>query len=157
MLGDQLCFGDITSLSIFSNHSTKKLILDKYDRLHVIVKNQGPQIINDFKLKIVFPNYGPYISFSHPGSRDPNYGFISTAKVEPGDHLIMYRSKEKLFPDDAVDAGRDIRGAYYINDEAYKNINRISTHRELLLNWTLWADNMTPKQDSIPFNDLYCF
>jgi hypothetical protein len=126
--------------------------------LKIIVKNLGFKVINNFKLKFTFPNYGPYFQYSPgivPQSQYPmRYGRIVYSKDKNNDHVLTYHSAERLFPEDEVDVGKEIKLQYKIDDEAYEKIE-LSCKRNYFLSWILYADNMLPKRDKIPFSKLH--
>ena len=126
--------------------------------LKIIVKNLGFQVINNFKLKFTFPNYGLHFQHSPgivPQSQYPmRYGRIVYPKDKNNDHVLTYHSAEKLFPEDEVDVGKEIKLQYEIDDEAYKKIE-LSCKQDHFLSWILYADNMLPKRDKIPFSKLH--
>lgn len=127
--------------------------------LKIVVKNLGFQVINNFKIKVTFPYYGPYFQY-FPGyapqyQNTKYFGRVVYSRDKNEDHILTYHSVEKLFPEDEVDVGQEIDLKYKIDDVAYKQIEQSSSKRELLLRWTLYADNMLPKRDKIPFSKLH--
>lgn len=126
--------------------------------LKIVVKNLGFQVINNFKLKFTFPYYGPYFRYFPgyaPQQNTKHFGRVVYSRDNNEDHVITYHSVEKLFPEDEVDVGKEIDLGYRIDDVAYEQIEQSSSKRELLLRWTLYADNMLPKRDKVPFSKLH--
>lgn len=136
-----------------------------YYTLKIVVKNLGFQVINNFKLKFAFPNYGQYFHYSihRPGSSDHDgkiYGHLIRPLYDKNnDYVLTYYSYSdiKLFPEDEIEIGQEIKFEYKIDDEAYEQIERISSRRELFLDWSLYADNMMPKHGKISFSKLHVY
>ena len=131
--------------------------------LKIIVKNIGFLVINNFKLKFAFSNYGQYFSHSsHMPGYSAHDGKIYGHLIRPpydknNDYVLTYYSHSdiKLFPEDEIDIGQEIKFEYKIDDEAYEQIELISSRRELFLDWSLYADNMMPKRGKISFFKLH--
>jgi hypothetical protein len=125
--------------------------------LQVKVRNVGAKVIEGFKLNFSFPSYGPYISYSTATPDHRNFGYLAYDNDDNGDHLIIFRSRDKLFPEDEIDVGREAALVYHINNAAYAKIRELGRHHELALNWVLFADDMPSKKGKIPFSKLHSF
>jgi len=119
-------------------------------RLTVFVKNQGVQVINDFKLKFVFPSYIDS-KIIHDSGR-----YMSFESVNSDDLAVTFLSSEKLFPEDEIDVGIQLNLQYYVTTDGHFDL-AVTQKRASCLQWTLFADNMTPKQGKKPFAELNRF
>lgn len=131
--------------------------------LKIIVKNLGIKVIDNFKLIFTFPNYGPYFQHSlhMPGysAHDANiHGHLIRSYDSNNDYELMYYSYSgvKLFPEDEIDIGREIKFEYRIDKKAYEEIE-IKDETKIILSWILYADNMLPKRGKMPFSKLHCY
>jgi hypothetical protein len=114
------------------------------------VKNSGDQVINNFKLIIVYPSQAanqarinlnrPDVTFSHDENRN---------------YVIDYQSTGVLFPDEERNLGEIIQWIYSMT-EAHRHQLRLQEleGNELFLSWTLYADDMGPKRGTCPINSL---
>lgn len=127
-------------------------------KLRVKVVNTGPKVIRDYKLRIVFPNFGEGITYNKVSrTKYTNYGWITGSSNEDNDHVISFMSREVLFPSDEIDVGHYLDLNYIVDEPARKWIWQKMRENELNLEWTLYADDMKPKFDSIPFSELHQF
>lgn len=120
-------------------------------KLEVYVRNLGIQVINNFQLEFTFPRIIGYArNLIHKKEN------IDLGSIETGDYLITYRSKTVLFPNEKRDIGREIVWDYEMNSEKYGKLRSLElTGEEVSVWWTLYADNMPPKQDKVPFKTLH--
>jgi hypothetical protein len=122
-------------------------------RLEISVKNRGTNLIKYFQLVFTFPGL---ISF------DPNFlrnrDNIVMGQNPDGDHLVTYRSQIALFPNEERAIGHEFNWFYEINKEKYQLMREGERNgQQTVVAWTLYADNMTPKQGDVPFSDLHCY
>ncbi len=123
-------------------------------RLEIVIKNQGIQVINHFKLEFTIPDIFPN-SFEHE-SASPNE--LAVRKSTDGDYLFTYWSRNVLFPKEELDISRDINLRYRVNESIYSQIRKSNwSGQELSLNWILFADNMPPKTGKKPISELHSF
>lgn len=134
--------------------------------LGVTIKNQGLLVINHFKLEFTFPYLdsiplewvaaAKILDIGKPLDKrwlvnfEPPIDNIAVSVRQEGSIFrVIYRSRNVLFPKDEEDISEAIRLRYRINEQIYINRRDISP-----LVWTLYADNMPPKQGEIPFSKL---
>lgn len=122
-------------------------------RLHVFVRNLGVQVINNFQLEFTFPNIvGNTRNLIH--KRDN----IDLSSVKTGDYLITYRSKMVLFPNEIREIGQEIIWDYEMDSDKNGKLRILElASEEASINWTLYADNMIPKQGKVPFKKLHSY
>jgi len=128
-------------------------------QLEVTVINRGRQAVHDFKLEFAFPDLD-----SIPRRWIPLGGERATAgqlvEITPGDStvsvhrdryivLVTYRSRDMLFPQDKLNLGDTIGLRYRVNDGVYANLEDMPP-----ITWTLYVDNMQPKQGEISLTKL---
>lgn len=117
------------------------------------IKNSGDRVIKNFKLTVVFPR--------RAGDHRSN---ISVA-VSPirFDHssasfIVNYQSTGVLFPQEERSIGHEIEFVYGIDESQVRTLKTEDDEgTTLLLHWTLYADDMTPKHGSQSVLDLYDF
>lgn len=126
--------------------------------LQIKVRNVGTKVIDAFKLKFSFPNYGRYIAYNDASPNYQSYGVVHSSKEINDDYVIMFLSSKKLFPEDEIDIGRELSFTYHVNDEVYSKFLIFRQQgEELALHWVLFADNMLPKRGTIPIEKLHSF
>lgn len=115
------------------------------------VKNEGRRVISDFKLTITLPR----ILSSNPLAlvhRNPN---INISFDTNGDYFIDYHSTGVLFPDEDRSIGEEIQWEYVINEAVHMAAMREEEKGlDLVLSWTLYADDMEPKHGTHPIRKL---
>lgn len=118
--------------------------------LQVSVKNLGTQVINHFQLEFSFPRIiGCMHNLIHKKDN------IDLRSTKTHDHLIIYRSKIVLFPNEEREIGQEIVWDYEIDKEKYEKLRSLEMRGfEPSVEWILYADDMTPKQGSVPFGNL---
>lgn len=125
-------------------------------RLGVQVRNRGQTAVEAYKLWFGFPLFGPNFKFRKISNvNHPYFGLITIREHANLELAVTFRSKDKLFPDDSFDVGEQLGISYWIDSPAYQEIRRITRERGMSLAWRLFADNMPPKEDHIPFDDLH--
>ena len=72
-----------------------------------------------------------------------------------GDYFIDYQSIRPLFPDEDRPIGEEIQWDYVINDTVRMAAMKAEEKgEELVLSWTLYADDMEPKRGTYPIRKL---
>jgi hypothetical protein len=118
--------------------------------LQVLVKNLGVQVINHFQLEFTFPRI---VGFTHNLIHKRDNIDLRSSKTH--DHLVIYHSKTVLFPNEERDIGQEIVWDYEMSSEKYGKVRDLEMRgAEPFVEWTLYADNMTPKQGRVPFSSL---
>jgi hypothetical protein len=131
-----------------------RAVLQSSDRheyvLEVVIGNRGIQVVNHFKLEFTFPAAVPVIHRTIGGRKH-----IDLLTSGDGDPMVVYRSRSVLFPKEELDVGRELSWHYEVNNRVYSALRQArSMGQELSLQWTLYADSMTPKHGTKPFSDL---
>jgi hypothetical protein len=138
--------------------------------LRITIKNQGVRVINNFKLMLITPEVGwvegesliiaPHFDFKSADEKKENITYSHLANRDGSvDLLIVYRAKELLFPEDQFDIGSEIGWKIHQDrkpDEPTADWHRILSE-ERLLKWTLYADDMPPKQGEFLIHELAGF
>jgi hypothetical protein len=128
--------------------------------LGVVIKNQGDQVIEKYKLHFTFPIFifrNQAGDRENPSLNDPNYDFYGAyPNSDFSEYTITVKSKDVLFPQEGIDVG-NIVGLKYKMD---RNLHhRLMTKKdagdEVTVRWVLYADNMPRKFGKIPFSNLY--
>jgi Putative DNA-binding domain len=132
-------------------------VLHQYS-LTVLVKNVGVRFIKYFKLEFSFPDYG-LLRSSHNGiyAYGTNVDGISIARHTGSVYVVTCRSDVGVFPKDRVDIGARIGFTYWSDDQAYQAMNTKDNSRDWSVNWTLYADDMLPKQGKVLLSNLHEF
>lgn len=124
--------------------------------LKATVMNTGLKTINHFKLRFTFPYIGLELT-----SADSTDFRLWDYSPEPGlieYHVVVYRSREMLFPGDEVGVGADVTYPwcfkYTVFDEHEKWIKERQESKASLY-WVLYADDTPPKRGEIAFSQLY--
>ncbi len=126
--------------------------MHKY-RLTVLVENRGMQAANHFKLQLAFPAPGLHVSCLTYPPQHPNHERVAYWR-DGDDHLVAYRSREVLFPQDTEDLDRYIILHYRVDAQSHRHIHRQPNSPGMSLRWALYADNMTPKTGEVPLEQL---
>jgi len=141
-------------------------VLDEHlYELEVIVENQGSQAIKDFKLEFTFPNLDTiprtWVVVAPMSGNAKCEPATQLVEVEPRDDEAVSFSREDytiqvtcwsrgvLFPKDKVVLTEAIGLKYRIDKSVYANIESMPP-----LSWTLYADNMPPKQGKASLSEL---
>lgn len=137
--------------SIEFKHLRKEITSSLHSyRLEIFVKNLGIQVINHFQLEFTFPRI---IGYTHNLIHKRDHIYLRSSKTH--DHLIIYHSKTVLFPNEERDIGSEIVWDFEMNSEKYGELRSLELRgMEPTVEWTLYADNMTPKQGKVPFKNL---
>ena len=116
------------------------------------VKNDGRKVIKDFKLTITFPRIvtsGNPLALIH---RNPN---INISFDKDRDYFIDYQSAGTLFPDEGRPIGEELQWDFMINDAVRTAWMKAEEEgQDLVLSWTLYADEMEPKHGTYPIKKL---
>jgi hypothetical protein len=120
--------------------------------LQPVIKNLGTQMINNFRLKFVFPRAGYGRSNVHPREN------VVRTVDNDNNSVINYQSRGVLFPLEERPIGEEIEWRYRMDAARAKELQRLEKDGEpVLISWTLFADNMVPKQGIAPFTYLHDF
>jgi hypothetical protein len=137
---------------------------DKPDRnahtylLKIFVTNDGASVIQNFQLEFTFPHDVGYEN-SIIQKRD-NIDLRSE-----GDYVVTYRSKSVLFPNERREIGCEMVWRYKMDSDKYSKVSILEFKSDqsavrkdtAFVQWTLYADNMTPKKGATPFRQLHEF
>ncbi len=135
--------------------------------LRVILKNTGSQVIDNLKLEFAFPDFdsvprkweivGLLGETPSKAIHEASSPMIEvnpeedTVSVRRGQYIIqvIYRSKNKFFPDEEVDLTGVIGFRFRMNRDVYANLGDMPS-----LSWILYADNMPRKQGKVSISQL---
>jgi hypothetical protein len=142
-----------------------------YYRLRVMIRNQGTQVIDPFKVILVLTNVDwwyddrtdevriRYLSeLKEIDNSNTEYAF----EIDKDNHhvfKIICQSSEGIFPKEEIDIGKEIKWAYSTFHEG-ENLSWSGTWQEHAkqmgwsIKWKLYADNMTPKEGIISVHEL---
>lgn len=119
--------------------------------LQPFIQNSGEFVIKDFKLTITFPRLVARGARILP--RLPN---INISVDENKDFFIEYQSSRVLFPKEKRNIGDELQWTYEINDAIRRELDAEEQKGwTLVLNWTLYADNMPAKHGTYPIQKLH--
>lgn len=130
-------------------------------RLNIIIQNQGVRLVKRYKLVFTFPNFGEKVTLTPPiiSPNDPYYGCYEYLKYNNPDgreYRITFRSKSVLFPQEGFNIGNIVNLRYKIDTSLHQELMRKkAAGNEIVVRWMFFADEMTPKQEEIPFSKLY--
>lgn len=126
--------------------------------LTATAKNRGSQAINNFKLEFTFPYIGAELVYLSP-SENFKVSEIYGEHGGPEHYRVVDRAKEVLFPEDEVHIGAETQWPYCFKYSVSYDIHekwvRSKQKSKSSLTWTLYADDMPPKQGEISFSQLY--
>lgn len=144
----------VPDASVRFNFERRQSINDRVTYLiQPFIKNSKDFVIKNFKLTIKFPRKG-----CRTGSIFQKPFNVSLSQHEDGDYLIDYLSTGVLFPKEERNIGPEIGWAYEIDRELHRELtNRETAGEAIELSWTLYADNMVPKQGAYPIQKLHDF
>jgi hypothetical protein len=121
----------------------RKVSVGKYEyQLRMFVENLSTQTVKDFQLVLSIPQeLDP--AYDINGIRNREH--ITARPRAKGGFRYSIRSKGVLFPEEKLEIGTELGLKYIINNWDEKTPT---------LNWILYADDMIPKDDRIPFSKL---
>lgn len=119
--------------------------------LRIKIKNLSEQVINHYQLQFTFPTYDGNVN--HIVAHLEN---ATVRQCSPNELLFTYHSKGVCFPNEQIDLGQEMAITYRIDSQIFAN-SLIGYGKGPSVNWTLYADNMTPKTGTKPFKELQCF
>jgi hypothetical protein len=142
----------------FAYDNTNYTVFDPEYSLHIMVRNQGNQVVERFRLHFTFPNFGNQVTLRD--SLDPGHLYYELYRVEKshdgGNYVIGFRSGDILFPEDGTNISEIINLRYKIDTNLHQRlVERKTAGDEIAVRWVLYADNMPPKTGAIPFSALY--
>lgn len=116
-----------------------------------LVKNSGNQIINNFKLTFKFSRgLSSPVSISSP---QPN---LNISIDKEGNYFIDYHSTGVLFQTEERPIGEEIGWTYDTTPALIADFRRREAEgRDLVIPWTLYADNMPPKHGESRLGTLH--
>jgi len=141
--------------------------MNSYRGLKVIVKNDGIQVVNKFKVLITLTHIG----WHEDGDFETN-SLIEVNKDEDAvlktsmhgnidgsvDLHIVYQSEFVLFPQEEIDIGKTLKWGYRDDTFAYAKYlnewNDIARKAKWEIKWKLYADNMPVKEGNVMVCDL---
>lgn len=115
-----------------------------------LIKNSGNQIIQDFKLTFTFPTIASSpISINRP---QPN---INISINNKSDYFIDYHSTGVLFQTEERNIGEEILWTYDVTAALIAEVKRReAAGSDVVIAWTLYADNMPAKHGTLPLRTL---
>ena len=129
------------------------------NRVHLtaLLKNEGPRTVRDVKLMFTFPDFAEAmdgrIEAGHRSSSD--HLSVGSCGEPPQDLLhVVYRNNEVLFRTEEVDIGRKLGYNIVAHQEQFLAWISLLRDGSRSLDWRLYADDMPPKQGSIPWSDM---
>lgn len=125
-------------------------------KLSIAISNNGYQVVHNFKLRFTFPGF---IEIPQRDNMEilalSNMGVsIDTPNRNDRFFVVVYQSKEILFPQDTINVGERIDWEYHFNERVYSRVSHPRPGDRTSLEWVVYADNMPPKQDEIPLSQL---
>jgi hypothetical protein len=144
-----------------SYDNTDSTVFNPEYRLNIVAQNQGVRLVKRYKLVFTFPNFGEKVTLTPPiiSPFDPYYGCYEYLKYNNPDgreYRITYRSKSVLFPQEGFNIGNIVNLRYKIDTNLHQELMRKkAAGNEVAVRWIFFADEMTPKQEEIPFSNLY--
>jgi len=129
-------------------------------RLKIVVRNQGDQVVEKYKLHFTFPIFifrNQAGDRENPSLYDPNYdSYWFYSNSDFSEYTITVKSKDVLFPQEGINVG-DIVGLKYKMDRDlhHRLMQKKNAENEIIVRWIFYADNMPPKIGKIPFSNLY--
>lgn len=121
-------------------------------RIHPVIKNLGTQVVNNFKIDFTIPRLAA-VEGQQLVHHLENIQITLNLKY---DYVISYQSKRVLFPNEERNIGEEILFPYRMDGKIYGELRGLElSGKEAMIDWTLYADNMTPKTGSIPFRALH--
>lgn len=121
-------------------------------RIHPVIKNLGTQVVNNFKLDFTMPRR---IAIEGQQLGHPRENIQLT--LDPrSNYVISYQSKLVLFPNEERNIGEEILFPYRMNGAIYDDLRGLElSNNEAMIDWTLYADNMTPKTGRVPVRSIH--
>lgn len=121
-------------------------------RIHPVIKNLGIQVVNNFKIDFTIPR----LAAVEGQQLVHHLENVQISLDQKNDYLISYQSKRVLFPNEERNIGEEILFPYRMSGNIYAELRGLElSGKEAMIDWTLYADNMTPKTGSIPFRALH--
>jgi hypothetical protein len=127
-------------------------------RLNIMVSNQGDQVVERYRLHFSFPNFGDQMTLRRALTTYDHYHghYWVQEEKDTDEYLIVFSSKDVLFPEDAIDIGQIAGLTYKIDSKLHHRLMaKKNTGSELKVKWSLYADAMPRKSGEIRFSNLY--
>lgn len=134
----------------FRSRLTGTISNDSEYLLQPIIKNLGTQVINHFRIIFVVPRV--VRSFSEVNPREN----VVRTTDENNNRSVSYQSRGVIFPLEERDIGDEVELRYKLNSQRLAAIQELdSAGQTAHITWTLYADNMEPKQGAVPLINLH--
>jgi len=140
--------------------------ITEYRGLRVIIRNDGTQVVNRFKVVMTLTNVGWHDDgdfheemIDHGADEDGTLKCSSYGQADRSvDYTIAYQPDEVLFPKEEIDMGTKIKWGYPdYRDPSIDEVKRWYESAESSrwsIEWKLYADNMPFKQGVVRVCDL---
>jgi hypothetical protein len=142
----------------FSYDNTNFTVFNPEYHLDVLIVNRGVKVVQKYRLLFTFPIFGNQVTLINGYDRnDPFYEFYGAQKNSDGsEYIIIFRSRDVLFPEDAIGIGNIIELKYKIDTKLHHELMKKKiAGNETKVRWVLYADDMPRKIGEIPFSTLY--
>lgn len=136
----------------FAFRPSKSVMRQKYYILLPVVKNSGKQVIEHFRLIVTFPRLIAQASSILHSSPNIDISFNPSK-----DFLIHYQSTGPISPGEERNVGEQLQWEYGgISSELVAQLESLErAGKEIVMEWTLYADDMPPKHGKIPAKNLH--
>lgn len=114
--------------------------------LIITLKNTGVKLIHNYKIEFTLPLFLQIF---------PSEGVCYKKSTRYQSYIITYKSKELVYPKEEIEISDSYSLRYRINDESYNKLEDAAIYRNpYCLTWTLYADEMTPKNGKVEMSKL---
>jgi hypothetical protein len=126
--------------------------------LKIFVTNNGTSVIQNFQLEFTFPH-----DVGYEGNLIHKRDNID--QRSEGDYVVTYHSRSVLFPNERREIAHEMVWRYKMDSDKYSKVSTLELKADqsadrkdtAFVQWTLYADNMTPKKGTVPFRRLHEF
>lgn len=119
--------------------------------LEPIIKNLGKLVVNNYKLRFSIPRFVDT-------RRNPRVQNVKVFDDRAGRHITVYQSTAVLFPEEEFNIGDELQHEYDFVYETFYLLDGLDrNHKEPMVIWTLYADNMPPKNGETPLRNIQKF
>src|SRR5205085_10630624 len=106
---------------------------------------------NNFKLRFSIPQFVEM-------RRNPRVTNVQVSDDRAGNHITVYQSAAVLFPEEEYNIGFELQHEYDFVYTTYYRLDGLDrNHKEPMVIWTLYADNMPPKYGEKPLREIQKF
>jgi len=126
-------------------------------KLTVTIQNLGNQVVEHLKLQFTFPHTieVPELVINEAVAGGTHLSArVFAEKDHHGDYLITYWYPGVFFPKEERAIGDEISLEYHLGSRGRSALAIFDLISGSTLNWTLYADDMTPRQGEVPFSKL---